>query len=119
VAPNREPDQGEPTCGNQTAPEDRTLEPGRHEQQPCPKAADPDDHELKAEYDRGVRQRHADQMEELVHSQVAWGQGRATVISFSIAICRQDSDELLQHPGRGERALDEAFREGALESNHR
>jgi hypothetical protein len=36
MAPNSDPDQGESTYGHKTAPEYRALEPGRHEQQPCP-----------------------------------------------------------------------------------
>jgi hypothetical protein len=73
MAPNSDPDQGESKCSHQTAPEDRARKPGRHEQQPCSQAADPAEQDLEAEYGRGVRQRQADQLEELIHSQVASG----------------------------------------------
>jgi hypothetical protein len=73
MASDSDPDYSESTCGHQTAPEDRAREPGRHEQQPCPEAADPAEQDLEAEYGPGVRQRQADQLEELILSRVASG----------------------------------------------
>jgi hypothetical protein len=71
MTPNSDPDYGESTCGYQTTPEDRALEPGRDEYQSGRQAAEAAEQDLEADCGRGVRQRQADQVEELIHSQVA------------------------------------------------